>query len=303
MYKYVAYGIGIHSDLPLPELVPSQIESKITIRFGKVADARPIPCDAPHWAWAAHEEIVLYWRQVGTFLIRKGQEIIIDPDSAAPAERVRLFLLGAAMGVLLYQRGLLVFHASAVALKHGAIAFLGSKGAGKSTITAALHMRGHSMIADDVMAIDFAEGRPKVLPGFPQIKLWPDALASIGHKAEAFPRLQPNWEKRDYRVTSGFSEKPLSVQALFVLDHGPQLVIEPLPASQALLGLLPHWYCVRFGTEVLQQLDYGTHFLQCARLARCVPVYRLSRPRSISALSEVAQLLEEYETGDREETC
>ena len=94
---------------------------------------------------------------------------------------LRLYLLGPALALLLHQRGFLVLHASAVSLDGGVVAFLGHSGHGKSTTAATLHARGAAIVADDVVAVDLgAPGGPAALPGFPLLKLWPDAVTALG---------------------------------------------------------------------------------------------------------------------------
>jgi hypothetical protein len=74
--------------------------------------------------------------------------------------------------------------------------------------------------------------------------------------------------------------------------------IEPIGGTQALLALLPHWYCARFGPQVLQNLGFDTQFLQCVNLVKHVPIYHLKRPRSLDALFEVGQLVREHNQPD-----
>ena len=293
-YHYVAYGLGIQSELWLPELEQDPEAVEINIRLGRIKQT-PLEADpAPYWSWADDEKVILHWDEVGTFLIRAGSEIIVQPDPAAPEARVRLFLLGAAFGVLLHQRGLIVLHSSAVALHDSAVAFIGGKGWGKSTMAGMLHASGHRFIADDVLAIELKPSGPVVRSGFPQLKLWPDAVTSLGQVAETAPQLYPQFEKRNYRVRSGFSNASTSLCHLYFLGLGSKPTIELVPANQAVLELLPHWYCARFSVQVRQHFGSATRFLQCANLAQVAPIYRLKRPRSLSILPELAQLIEEH---------
>jgi hypothetical protein len=180
-------------------------------------------------------------------------------------------------------------HASAVALDGGAVAFLGGPGWGKSTLAAALYARGHGILADDVTAVDADAGSPMVFPGFPQLKLWPEAAAALGDAPETLPRIHPMLEKRARPAGRGFPEAPLPLRRIHVLARGPAHEIEPLRPQEALLELVRHSYCAR----LLQALDARRHFLHCARLANCVPVCRLKGERSLSALPDLAHLVEE----------
>ncbi len=190
--------------------------------------------------------------------------------------------------MLLHQRGYLVLHASAVVCAGGAAAFLGASGWGKSTLAALLHARGHALVTDDVAAIDMA-GEPRVLPGTPQLKLWPDVLASLGEDAEVLPRVHPQLDKRARAIEHGHHSEPVPLRRLYVLTDAPSRQIQPLSPRQALLELLRHSY----GARTLQAVRRVEHFRQCARLASEVPVRRLAAPRNLDALPALAGLIEE----------
>jgi hypothetical protein len=303
MNKYIAFGLGIDSELSLPELILGHAKTDVTIRRDSLDRLLQDKNGALNGVWVNDEEVVLHWSQMATFLIRGGNEIFVDAAPTVPVERVRLCLLGAAMGVLLCQRGLTVFHASAVSLNGKAVAFVGEKGWGKSTLCLALHAAGHTMIADDVLAVNRTQDGPMALPGFPQMKLWPDSVVSVGQEPATVPRLDPLWEKRDYRVTQRFSADPVRLHAVYVLGQGAEPSIESIEGSQAIFELLQHWYCTRFGTEVLQAMGYATHFRECTNLAKSVPIYRLRKPRCLSTLAEVVQLLETHCQCEYEGTC
>ncbi len=298
MYSYTAYGLGLHSSLPLPELAAGEARKDVVVRFAKVSGPPPEAQTAERHYWATGQSVYLFWRELGTFRIREGFEIAIDPATLVEPGRLSPPILGACMAVALHQRGFLVLHASAVALNGRAVAFLGDKGWGKSTLAAALHGRGHHLLCDDVLAVD-VEGAasPWALPAFPQLKLWPDAVASLGGDPDALPRLVPQLEKRQRRISGDFSQNPLPLERIYVLGKGPSLEIEPLQPGEVLGQLFAHSYGGRFGKQLLQHGE-AKHFKQCAELAKGVPIYRLKRPSSLSLLPVTAQLVEEHAAGE-----
>jgi len=286
---YGVYGVAIRSALPLPELAPSQAAPDALVRLAAV-DA-PAALDGTGYARGRTPDgaVVLHWQPVGTFLVRAGREIVVDPVPGVEQAVLRLFLLTAALGVLLQQRGCLVLHASAVAIGTGAVALLGGSGWGKSSLAAALHARGHPILADDVTAVRLDVGRPTVLPGFPQLKLWPDTAAALGEAVDRLPRLRAGFEKRARRVAQGFALAPLALQHLYVLAPGPAPAIEPLAPHEAFVELLRHSYAAR----ALGDTDVPEHFGQCSRLASQGRLSRLRHPRSLEALPALASLVEQ----------
>jgi len=235
----------------------------------------------------------LFWQEIGTFLIRDGKEIIIDPLPEADESRLRLFILGAAIGVLLHQRGHFILHASAIAIDGVAVVFTGDKGWGKSTIAATLCKRGHRLLADDVVALAASESGQQVIPAFPQLKLWLDAVTFLGNHPDDFPPLVPHLDKRDCRLTEEFISTAVPLQHIFVLGRGETVEIQRMPPQEVLLYLMRNSYITRFGEELLQG-DRAAHFLKITQLSQQVAVWRLLRPNNLSQLTETAQQLEAH---------
>jgi hypothetical protein len=292
MYFYSAYGLTIRSELALPELmeqVGHAICPDVGIRWGIV----PHPVDfftSERHIWSSPTEAIFFWDDVGTLLARNGQEVVIDPLPDVTEEVLRLFVLGTALGTLLHQRKLLVLHASAIAVQGEAIAFIGESGWGKSTTAATFCLQGYQAVADDVVAIDFdAEGKPIVLPGFPQFKLWSDAIAALGYDPETLPRLRPELDKYGHRVPVGFSLDPLPLRQIYVLGGGNTFAIEPIPAQAAFLELVRHSYALR---SLRKDGLNANHFRHATQLVKRVPVSRLVRQRSLSDLQEIIRLVE-----------
>jgi len=300
MYSYWAYGLNIHSDLALPELVDGEEtreegERDVLIRLGRV-DPLPFEAnDTGRHIRPTPQGVYLSWQGVGRFLVRDGCEIVVDPLPGVEERVVRLFILGTTFAVLLHQReGIVVLHASVAVISDQAVAFVGAKHAGKSTMVATLHALGHELVADDILAVDMRQGGPVALPGFPHLKLWPDTVVSLGYAPDLLPRLRSEVEKRGRRLAEGFAREPVPLRCIYELGSGSAPEIEPIRRQEAMIRLMPHWYGARFGSELLHALGLSTHFLQCATLASKVAVCRLKRPRSLSLLPDVARLVEAH---------
>lgn len=292
MHKYTAYSLGICSALPLPELQPADLEVDVVIQIGKL-DASPLNTDTASDFQITFQEAYLFWKEVGTFLVRDGKEIIVDPLPGVEEQIVRLPLLGAVLAVLLHQRGFLVLHASAVAINGGVVAFIGEKGWGKSTMAATLYARGHELMADDVVALDFGSTNPRVFPGFPQLKLWPEAASTLGDDPRTLPQIHSRVEKRARRATDRFAQEALPLRRIYVLAGGPNPAIKVLQPQDAILQLISNSYMARFGKQLLQGVGACLHLRQCTSLIKDVPIYRLERPHSLPLLPTIAQIVEE----------
>lgn len=294
MFSYAVYGLHIYSDLPLSGLMTGGGGTGVDafIHLGKV---RHLPLEAKRRQgcfYATPEEAYFFWEGEGMFLVRGGREIIVEPLPGVEERVLRSTLLGVALGVLLHQRGVLTLHASAVVIDGGTAAFMGKKGEGKSTMAAALYARNYGVLADDIVACTVhASARPMVLPGFPELRLWPEVAAFFGDELETLPRLHPRSEKRARPGGHAFPQAPHPLRCVYALDEGTGLGIETLQPQEAFLELVRHSYAPRFLGTIGAT---ASHFRWCAQLASSVPVLRLRRPRSLAALPDVARLVEEH---------
>jgi hypothetical protein len=291
VYFYTAYHLNIASELELPELLTTQAPADIVIKFATIAFEKPDP-NSPQRTYPDPDGQGVYqvYAGVGTFKIHQAQEIWLNPLPEAPQDMIRAFLLGPVLGTLLYLRGHLVLHASCVVIGPGAVAFMGVSGEGKSTITSFLNQRGHPVVADDKVLIKTeADGQLVVIPGYPHIRLWPDAVAALGLSNNDLPDLFPGISKKSRRLESEFFNKVVSLSALYVLTSADTVAIEPLRGQQAFLELAQHRYmapAIPFLGEDAQQ------FQKIGQITQHIPIYRLSRPRQFECMENVIEQLE-----------
>jgi hypothetical protein len=294
MFSHFAYGLGIHSAFALPELVAAEAPCDVIVRWEDGQDACADAGDEQWYARLAPAEGMLFVKDVGLFRVRDGREVAVTRAPGVDEDLIRLYLLGTVMAMLLYQRGLLVLHASTVAIDGGAVAFMGESGRGKSSLAAALHDRGHAVVADDLTPVDLCAGVALAIPGFPQLKLYAEVADALGRDRESLRLLHPQLEKRGWRVTSGFSTTRLPLTCVYILGEDQVSTIEPIRPSETVIELVCHSYPTR-----LQHSAGAAHFRQTAHLARAVPAYRLKRPCSLATLPALAELVEEHVAGLR----
>jgi hypothetical protein len=288
MFSYLAYGLRIASNRVLPELQPGPRGGDVVITFDPTAR---VPREAAGQAWyvrISSDEAVLADHELGVFVLRGGRTVTVIPAAGADEAAVRLYLVGTIMAILLYQRGRLPLHASAIAIGGEAVGFLGVSGAGKSTMAAALQARGHRVVADDVTALRVGDGQVLTYPAFPLLKLMPEAAASAGCDVSRLESLHAGEEKHGFRAIRSFAGQALPLRRLYVLADGPETRIEKLRPQEAVVEFVRHSYPTR-----MLQPGGPAHFLLCAELARTVPTYRLTRARSLPSLREVARRVED----------
>ncbi|HET7461744.1 MAG TPA: hypothetical protein VFJ82_10880 [Longimicrobium sp.] len=188
-------------------------------------------------------------------------------------EDAATYLLGPVFGIVLRARGLTCLHASAVAVGGRALLLCGPSGSGKSTTAAAFAARGRRVLADDVAALEWADG-PRVRGAYPHLRLWPRAVRSLYGSEDRLPPLTSNWEKRYLDLAGGdpvFHPGPLPVAAVYLLapyqaGAAPRLV--PVPHVQGVLALVANTYSAWLPDRVAEARDLA--FM--GRLARRAPV-------------------------------
>jgi hypothetical protein len=290
---YRAYGLAIRSELILPELSKGRGQA-IDM------DVRLLPVKPPHTEAGAPTAFefqsgrqLLHWRDVGTFLILGHREIHIDPAPGVDDDIIRLPLLGPVMALFLHQLGKLVLHASAVGVGTRGAVFLGDKQAGKSTTAAALVARGHRLLTDDVLAIDFPATGPSISPGFPNMKLEQALTETIlGGINRTSAGAIPGTSKHRLRF-GAFWHRKTPPSCIFVLKRGNSAQVHALPPDEALAELLRFSYVWRFGREALEGNAVAAHLRQCAELVRTSRICRLEVPRDLDRLGETLDRIED----------
>jgi hypothetical protein len=233
------------------------------------------------------DALVLTIPEVATYRIANGDEILVDAAPDVPDRNVRLFLLGSAFGALLHQRGLLPLHANAIEIDGKAIAFMGESGAGKSTLAAWFHDHGYRVIADDVCVVRFDSGAAQACVGLPRVRLWRGALEASGRDPQAYARSfigDDEYEKFDVplpRGASGTTTLPLG--AIYLLERAAEFKLLPLSGVDAAEATFAHTYR---GGFVSSAANATSHWEQCLKLVRQVPMFRCERVWGVGRLGE-----------------
>lgn len=293
MFSYYAYGLGISSQIPIPEFISLPVQPDVIVTINNQAKvARYVPQEALDkcWCFKVHKtESFFYHRDAGVFLIESGKKVVFVPNDNPSEELVRIALIETIMAMLLYQRGQLVLHASGVNINGNGVVFVGKSGQGKSSTAGAFHRHGYEIITDDVAPINFTQKEPTIAPGFPQLKLGEEIAAELGHDFLTLPILYPSEAKRCYRPQQDFSLIPLPLKRIYILADAPTFSIEILNPSEAVFELARN-----SRPTSLSHAGDRENFERCADFVRNFKVYRLKRPRNLALLPQLVQIVENH---------
>lgn len=315
-YPYRAYGLTLGCDTPVSALRQERTDLErydIMVSFGQepdwVREAKGLPSHIEHPRPGEIEQdnspFKLTSFGAGEFFeLAYGEGALFFVDGAAERlwgtclppltiEDIATYLLGPVMGFVLRRRSVLTLHASSVCVGGQAVALCGESQAGKSTLAAALALRGIPVLCEDITPLIEEDGRFQVEPGYPRVCLWPDAVETLFGARDALPRLTPSWEKfflpLDGR-NAKFEEQRQVVRAVYLF--APRVAeadaprIEAMRARQALLDLVQNTYM----NWILDRRQRAAEFDALCKLVTQVPIRRIVPhldPGRIGALCEL----------------
>jgi hypothetical protein len=170
-----------------------------------------------------------------------------------------------------------------------ALVFVGETGLGKSTLAASFDAAGYPLLSDDGVVILPHEDGPRILPTYPGLRLWPDAVQALfAHTPPLAPMAHYSSKHRvEWAERSTHPQPPLPVDGIFALrssercSNSPQLT--PLTPRDGCVELLRH----AFQLDVTDRQRTAALFSIVGELARQVPLFAIDYPRQYAYLPEV----------------
>ena len=307
--NFRAYGLRIAADRAIPGLIPIPATSAvdIQIRLGSMppdvracaagpyasrpggnrhAHGRP---EAVSWTGEGGQGYRLRYDDGTTFVIgADGGQVWATWPATMSLDDAVYYLMGSVLTFVLRLRGTSCLHGSAFSTHGRVVALLGASGAGKSTTAAAFAERGFAVLTDDVLALEEGCGHVLAHPGYPRLRLWPDAASFLYGGPVELPRLTPNWDKRYIDLLGdgyAFERQVLPLSAIYVLDERrdglTSPLVESLTRSAALLAILRN---VRGDVHVDKE-GHRREFDLLGRIVQSVPIRRVTPCTASNPLS------------------
>jgi hypothetical protein len=292
-HAYRLASLKLASDLDFPGLAawdgPADAAADLVFRLAKVPARLENPDHvAPLFQTRGRGEYLLALPGSARILIRDGSEVAIEPEPGADPIGTRALLTGPVQAVLWHQRGLLPLHANAIVVGGRAVALAGHAAAGKSSLAAALAMRGHQVMTDDICVINVRGGGDAwVLPGSPRLRLWRDTLDNLGIATEGLQRALSGKEKYFVDCFDRALSVPhkLAAVVLLSLRSSREVTIAPLRGFDAAVALQEIVHMRRPAHALGRDPEI---FAALTRVAAGATVWRLTVPDDPAFLDEAA---------------
>ncbi len=298
MFTYFAYGLLIQSDLSLPFLSiddydigdnkPVSTDVLISLHPDSILHTDPPDGKSSQWEITRNNaELVI--KDLATFHIQQGKQIVVHPASPLDEKMIQVLLINSVLAILLFQRKMLVLHASSIQIGDTAVAFMGASGAGKSLMAGALCVRGHSLITDDIASIELLNPSPCVYPGYSMVKMTPNESAMLGFADTRNKFLHERHDKYGCVVKDFFKARPCPLKYIFSLAIDEHRRIEQLSLRESFVHLLSN-----SAPNIWQIPSDELHFTQLEKLLEKVIVCRMTREECVQALPSHARMIEDY---------
>src|ERR1051326_5498055 len=165
VHTYAAFGGFLRSEIEFPELTRAPDRAlanwMVAVDHREPAWEEFVPIGErrigheQYRLWRGPGGLRLEYSHAGTFdLLSDGSRIVWYYRADALPELVRSIIIGPVIALALELGGFLCLHGSAVTIESRAIAFLGPKHFGKSTLATALTTAGAKLIGDDLLVVN-----------------------------------------------------------------------------------------------------------------------------------------------------
>jgi hypothetical protein len=226
-----------------------------------------------------YDDCHLVWEDKLRFRLLHGKHMVIE-NHGQDTDTLSLFTISEPLGILLFQRGFILLHASAVTLPNGqAVIFMGEPGKGKSSTSAAMVQQGRPLLSDDLVAIQVHNDQPFVVPSFPQLKIWKRTVDGLQFDYSQLSKIVEGTNKYAYMDHSNFDPKPIPLRYIYELGASTEALVDKLHTPIELL---------KYFALPEQMLQSGPHlkhhFETCIGFAHHISIYRKPKMQTFDEL-------------------
>ncbi|WP_221388207.1 hypothetical protein [Clostridium perfringens] len=291
---YKVYGLIVESDIEIPELLSiDKNENKVDIKIKKDIIPKDIIEKIPSYSWFKYDvdSMVFTVKNIGSFYIYDGKNIIVQPSENADNQGIKTFILGTSFGMILLQRNKVAIHGGAILIGENAIILTGQSGAGKSTLTNAFRQYKYPFMADDVSSTIELQDVIFIEPAYPQQKICRDAMEKMGYRIDDFKLIDEDREKYVIPTHESFVKEKRKLQAIFEIEpyDGEEVKIEEISGGEKMKTILRNIYRI----EIIAPHGIPpAYFKKVINIAKNTLVFRIKRPKNQFSVDRQIELIE-----------
>ncbi|VDN46151.1 conserved protein of unknown function [Petrocella atlantisensis] len=277
--RYKVFGLNLYSDFEITELDTSDGEQDVRVLLGTVPKCINEVLEQSDQYQLSRTEFAFDIDSVAKYYIRKGREIIVEPYPEAEMDRVIVYLLGTAMGVLLIQRNRVAIHGSVVSVGQSAIIITGDCGAGKTSLSSAFRKNGYGFLADDIAAVSMNQNQQALVhPAFPQQRLCTDTALKMGYDLKTLKLASMEENKYIVKLEEQYIGEKMPLAAIVEIRIGDskEVLLEELRGIEKIKYIEKNIYCGALYDTIGFTNDYYRALLL---IVKNTSFYRVSRPK------------------------
>jgi hypothetical protein len=245
-YRYLISGITIASDIYFPEMLQTAEEAEVTLQYGGVPEHLETNLVDFPVVEANASQYLLKIPGIGRYLVEDGSKITMQAEDGAALKDVNNYVLTSVLGALSYMKGFVPLHGGAFIFNGKAVLILGLSGMGKSSLLAALHQNGYTILADDISNVKVIDGKAMLYPGFPRIMLWQDTIRKLALDGGPCDKVRGDMEKYFLPLSPAFFNQPVEIDAIYLLredveENSPLAVKGMVKVNQLRANLFQPW--------------------------------------------------------------
>lgn len=294
-FKYKTYGLNILSEFEISELNNKESETSdidVIIKFDNIP--REIKAKIKNGQTNGYEENIVWIdiSNIAKYLIKDGNTIIIEPYDDVDFNKIKLYLLGTCFGIILIQRKTIAIHGAAIDMDGKGIIISGQKGAGKSTLSSKLMMKGAQLVADDVSVITGKE-KYNIEYAYDGQKICHDTMKILGYNYSDFEAIDINGEIK-YKVKSSRirTEKPVNLNMIFIfkIDSVDKVMINRLKGIEKFENVFNNIYRLHL---ILNLGVNNESIKKTMDIVKSTTVYEIIRPKHKFTIDEIVEIIED----------
>lgn len=298
MKYYKIYGLIIKSDIKLYnsnlislssitpdiEIVSKSINTNIDSSFISRSNF-----------YFSQNNIIFIIENVGRYQITNGNKITIEYLPNTDLEEIKKYILGSALGLLLFQRNIIALHGSSIVINNNAIIISGNIGAGKTSTTLSLVNKGYSFLTDDVASVTKdINGTYNVHHCIPYQKLCFNTIESLGYDKNKLIQIDKIKNKYYSPEIINFTKEPKQLKSLFYLTTSNNLTTV---SYSEVFGVEKFKLILSniFRKELIpNELIKGNYIKEVLNLSKNISVYKITRPKNGNSIEKIVNIIEKY---------